>query len=146
MGLPRHCHLHLLPRCRLFFSPIPKVTDRYAIGRGDFALGRIAAVDAKTIVKPRWILTIFVSGVINFIAPPMGAHGERGVAVLYLVPLFKSNVFPTIFTISIRSLGRHTKRGSPWIVASVSGGALLPAIIGLVADHKIYITSPCRFR
>ncbi|KAL9137096.1 MAG: hypothetical protein Q9175_001692 [Cornicularia normoerica] len=108
------------PAAVFFFPPILKVTDRYAIGRGDFALGRIATVDAKTIIKPRWILTIFISGVINYIAPPMGTHGKRGVAVLCLVPSFKSSVFPTIFTLSIRGLGRHTKRGSPWIVASVS--------------------------
>lgn len=73
----------------------------------------------------------------------MGARGEAGVATLSLVLFFESCVFPTIFTLSIRGLGRHTKRGSSWIVASVSGGALFPALTGLVADHKGYHIAMC---
>ncbi len=55
-----------------------------------------------------------------------------------LVLFFESCIFPTIFTLAIRGLGRHTKRGSSWIVASVSGGALFPSLTGLVADHSSY--------
>lgn len=78
-----------------------------------------------------------------FIAAAMGTHGKGGVAVLSLVLFFESCVFPTIFTLSIRGLGRHTKRGSSWIVASVSGGAFFPALTGLVADHKGYHIAMC---
>ena len=73
-----------------------------------------------------------------FIACAMGVYGEGGTACLSLVLFFESCIFPTIFTLSIRGLGRHTKRGSSWIVASVSGGALFPAVTGLVADHSSY--------
>ena len=58
--------------------------------------------------------------------------------MLSLVLFFESCIFPTIFTLAIRGLGRHTKRGSSWIVASVSGGALFPALTGLLADKKGY--------
>lgn len=58
--------------------------------------------------------------------------------MLSLVLFFESCIFPTIFTLSIRGLGRHTKRGSSWIVASVSGGALFPSLTGLLADSKDY--------
>ena len=68
----------------------------------------------------------------------MGAYGEAGVAMLSLVLLFESCIFPTIFTLSIRGLGRNTKRGSSWIVASVCGGALFPSLTGLAADHSTY--------
>lgn len=78
-----------------------------------------------------------------FICASMGAKGEGGVAMLSLVLFFESCVFPTIFTLSIRGLGRHTKRGSSWIVAAVSGGALFPSLTGLVADHKGYHIAMC---
>lgn len=78
-----------------------------------------------------------------FIAAAMGTHGKGGVAVLSLVLFFESCVFLTIFALSIRGLGRHTKRGSSWIVACVSGGALFPALTGLVADHKGYHIAMC---
>ena len=118
-------------------------SDRYAIGQGLFAIGRFAAAGLMIVAKPRWVLLVFMTGVMIFIAAAMGAEGEGGVAMLSLVLFFESCVFPTIFTLSIRGLGRHTKRGSSWIVASVSGGALFPALTGLAADHMDYHRAMC---
>ena len=118
-------------------------SDRYAIGQGLFAIGRFAAAGLMMVAKPRWVLMVFMTGVVIFIAAAMGAEGEAGVAMLTIVLFFESCVFPTIFTLAIRGLGRHTKRGSSWIVASVSGGALFPSLTGLVADHKGYHIAMC---
>ncbi|KAL9016372.1 MAG: hypothetical protein Q9185_006271 [Variospora sp. 1 TL-2023] len=118
-------------------------SDRYAIGQGLFAIGRFAAAGLMMVVKPRWVLLVFMTGVMIFIAAAMGIQGEGGVAMLSLVLFFESCVFPTIFTLSIRGLGRHTKRGSSWIVAAVSGGALFPALTGLAADHMDYHRAMC---
>ena len=118
-------------------------SDRYAIAQGLFAIGRFAAAGGMMIMKPRYILLIFLTGVLIFIAAAMGAEGEAGVACLSIVLFFESCVFPTIFTLAIRGLGRHTKRGSSWVVASVSGGALFPSLTGLVADRKGYHIAMC---
>ena len=79
-----------------------------------------------------------MTAIMIFIGAAIGVKGEGGVALLSLVLFFESCIFPTIFTLSIRGLGRHTKRGSSWIVASVSGGALFPSLTGLLADKKGY--------
>lgn len=113
-------------------------SDRYAIAQGLFAIGRFAAAGLMMFVKPRLVLLVFMAAIMVFISMSMGIFGEGGVASLSLVLFFESCVFPTIFTLSIRGLGRHTKRGSSWIIAAVSGGALFPALTGLVADHKGY--------
>ena len=118
-------------------------SNRYAIAQGLFAIGRFVAAGLMLFLKPRYILLIFLTGVMIFIAASMGAYGQAGIASLSLVLFFESCVFPTIFTLSIRGLGRHTKRGSSWIVASVSGGALFPALTGLVADHRGYHVAMC---
>ena len=118
-------------------------SNRYAIAQGLFAIGRFVAAALMLFLKPRHILLFFLTGVMIFIAASMGAYGQAGIASLSLVLFFESCVFPTIFTLSIRGLGRHTKRGSSWIVASVSGGALFPALTGLVADHKGYHVAMC---
>jgi FHS family L-fucose permease-like MFS transporter len=89
-------------------------------------------------VKPRLVLMVFMTAIMIFIGAAMGVRGEAGVAMLSLVLFFESCIFPTIFTLSIRGLGRHTKRGSSWIVASVCGGALFPSLTGLLADKKGY--------
>lgn len=113
-------------------------SDRYAIGQSLFAIGRFAAAGLFMFVKPRWVLMLFMTMIMVFIAAAMGAYGEAGAAMLSLVLFFESCIFPTIFTLSIRGLGSNTKRGSSWIVASVCGGALFPSLTGLAADHSTY--------
>jgi len=118
-------------------------SDRYAIGQSLFAIGRFAAAGAFMFIKPRLVLLVFMTMIMIFIGAAMGAYGEGGVACLSLVLFFESCIFPTIFTLSIRGLGRHTKRGSSWIVASVCGGALFPALTGLAADKMTYHKAMC---
>jgi FHS family L-fucose permease-like MFS transporter len=113
-------------------------SDRYAIGQGLFAIGRFAAAGAMMVIKPRFILLGFMTAIMLFIGLAIGLYGETGIAMLSLVLFFESCIFPTIFTLSIRGLGRHTKRGSSWIVAAVSGGALFPSLTGLLADKRGY--------
>ena len=115
-----------------------QASDRYAIGQSLFAIGRFVAAGAFMFVKPRIILMVFMTAIMIFQACSMGIYGEGGAATLSLVLFFESCIFPTIFTLSIRGLGRHTKRGSSWIVASVCGGALFPALTGLAADQSTY--------
>ncbi|KIW61012.1 hypothetical protein PV05_01179 [Exophiala xenobiotica] len=121
-----------------------QASDRYAIGQSLFAIGRFAAAGLFMFVKPRLVLMVFMTMIMVFVACAMGVQGEGGVAMLSLVLFFESCIFPTIFTLSIRGLGRHTKRGSSWIVAAVSGGALFPALTGLAADNfKSYHLAMC---
>ena len=56
--------------------------------------------------------------------------------MLYLVLFFESVCFPTIVALGIRGLGRHYKRGSGFIVGGVCGGAVVPPILGHVADMR----------
>ena len=55
-------------------------------------------------------------------------------SMLYISLFFESICFPTIVALGMRGLGKHTKRGSGWIVAGVSGGACVPPLLGAVAD------------
>lgn len=56
--------------------------------------------------------------------------------MLILTLFFESVCFPTIVALGIRGLGRHYKRGSGFIVAGVSGGAVVPPILAHVADMR----------
>lgn len=56
--------------------------------------------------------------------------------MLFMTLFFESICFPTIVALGIRGLGRWYKRGSGWIVAGVSGGAIVPPILGHVADMR----------
>jgi FHS family L-fucose permease-like MFS transporter len=107
-----------------------------AVAQALFAVGRFVASFAMKYIKPRLILLVFMTGIMIFICAAIGTHGNAAIAMLSLVLFFESCIFPTIFTLSLRGLGRHTKRGASFLVASVSGGAVFPVMLGAVADAK----------
>jgi FHS family L-fucose permease-like MFS transporter len=57
------------------------------------------------------------------------------VAALFLSCFFMSIMYPTIFALGIRGLGAHTKLGSSLIVMAIIGGAIMPFLMGYLADH-----------
>jgi FHS family L-fucose permease-like MFS transporter len=99
-----------------------------------FAVGRFAGAAMMHFVKPRKVFLGFLTLCIVFSAPAITQRGDTGLAMLYVVMLFESICFPTIVALGMRGLGRHTKRGSGWIVAGVFGGACVPPLMGAAAD------------
>jgi FHS family L-fucose permease-like MFS transporter len=53
---------------------------------------------------------------------------------IILVGLFNSVMFPTIFTLAIDGLGRHTETGSEILCMAIVGGAIVSPVQGLLAD------------
>ncbi|MCJ1308285.1 hypothetical protein MMC25_001938 [Agyrium rufum] len=111
-------------------------SNQLAIAQGLFAIGRFSAAFGMRWIRPRIILLTFMTGCIIFICCAMGVGGNVGIACLSLVLFFESCIFPTIFTLSLRGLGRHTKRGASFLVSAVSGGAVFPPALGAVADAR----------
>jgi FHS family L-fucose permease-like MFS transporter len=60
--------------------------------------------------------------------------GYTAVATIIAVGLMNSIMFPTIFTLAIDGLGRHTEQGSGILCAAIVGGAFIPALQGVFAD------------
>jgi FHS family L-fucose permease-like MFS transporter len=46
-----------------------------------------------------------------------------------------SIMFPTIFALGIFGLGARAKKASAFLVMAIMGGAVLPKLMGTVADH-----------
>jgi FHS family L-fucose permease-like MFS transporter len=61
--------------------------------------------------------------------------GWISVACVFLSYFFMSIMFPTIFALGIFGLGARAKRASSFIVMAIMGGALLPKVMGYVADR-----------
>lgn len=53
-----------------------------------------------------------------------------------LLGFFHSIMFPTIFALSLKHLGPHTKLGSSLLVMSIIGGAVFPAMMGFISDSS----------
>jgi len=71
-----------------------------------------------------------------FLIPAITQRGNTGMSMLFIVLFFESIIFPTIVALGMRGLGKYSKRGSGFIVAGVSGGAVVPPLLFVAADSK----------
>ena len=61
--------------------------------------------------------------------------GWISVCAVFLSYFFMSIMFPTIFALGIYGLGVRAKRASSYIVMAIMGGAILPKLMGYIADQ-----------
>ena len=72
--------------------------------------------------------------VVALILTSMLTTGYVALWSIVLVGLFNSIMFPTIFTLAIDGLGKHTSQGSGILSLAIVGGAIVPMIMGVLAD------------
>jgi MFS transporter, FHS family, L-fucose permease len=79
---------------------------------------------------------LYICALINIFlcAAAAATNGWMAICALGLTSLFMSIMFPTIFALGVRNLGPQVALGSSLLVMAVIGGALLPPLMGLVAE------------
>ncbi|MDE1987208.1 MAG: sugar MFS transporter [Alphaproteobacteria bacterium] len=99
-----------------------------------YLVGRFFTTALLLRFTPQLILTIY--GIANVLLCLVAAAGIEKISALALVGVFffMGTMFPTIFTLGIRDLGRSTKRASSIMVMAIGGGAILPYPMGLIGD------------
>jgi FHS family L-fucose permease-like MFS transporter len=102
---------------------------------GGAMVGRFIGVAILAKCKPDYVLAFnaFVITTLLFVA--MVFAGSVAMWALLLIGLFNSIMFPTIFTLAIEGLGKRTGEGAGVLCMAIVGGALVPLIQGLLADH-----------
>ncbi|KAF7861370.1 hypothetical protein EAF04_007935 [Stromatinia cepivora] len=115
--------------------------DYLLLGHGLFAIGRFVFAPLCLMFPPRLLLllcfsflTIFSAFIfaINDISPSFLAASSL------LVFFFEGPIFPLVFSLTIRGMGKHTKWASAWIVASATGGSVFVFVIfGVQKIHTI---------
>ncbi len=95
--------------------------------------------------KPGKVLALHAVGSCALIALTMLTSGSLAMYSVLAVGLFNSIMFPTIFTLAIDRLGKHTGQGSGILCMAIVGGALIPVLQGAVADaigiHHCFIVA-----
>ena len=87
-----------------------------------------------TKVKAGKLLGIFGIVAALLITISMFTTGHVAIGTLVLCGFFNSIMFPNIFTLGIAGLGPMTSKGSGLIMTAVVGGAVIPPLIGALAD------------
>jgi FHS family L-fucose permease-like MFS transporter len=65
----------------------------------------------------------------------MVLSGHTAMWSILAVGLFNSIMFPTIFSLGLAELGPLTGSGSGILTMAIVGGAILPVVQGIIADH-----------
>lgn len=94
--------------------------------------------------KDKPALTLKTFGLFGVIAMLVGLYTSGTVAIFAFLSggLFCSIMWPSIFALSIKGLGKFTSQGSAFLVMMILGGAIIPPIQGKLADiigiHESY--------
>jgi MFS transporter, FHS family, L-fucose permease len=99
-----------------------------------FFAGRFVGTLLMSKFRPATLLALFAVADVALCLAAALAGGDVGLYSLMATSFFMSIQFPTIFTMSLRGLGPHTKSGSSFLVMAIVGGALIPPLMGLVSD------------
>lgn len=123
-----------------FRDGIVSVTDQFAsylvtFGFICFLIGRVTGSWLLKHVSAHKMVGLYAA--LNVIACTLVflKLGWLSVGCVFLTYFFMSIMFPTIFALGIFGLGNKAKGASAYIVMAIAGGALLPKLMGAIADH-----------
>jgi len=101
-----------------------------------FTLGRFAGTALMNWIAPNKLLTVYSLINVLLCGVVIAGHASLSVYSLMAVFFFESIMFPTIFALGVKDLGHHTKKASSFIIMSIVGGALMPFVMGMIADSR----------
>jgi FHS family L-fucose permease-like MFS transporter len=101
-----------------------------------FVLGRFICTGLMRFFKPRHLLTALalLAVVCSFVT--IYADGWMGVYTLMGISGCMSLMFPTIYGLGMKGLGKDTKIGGAGMVMAIAGAAVLTQIQGIVSDQS----------
>lgn len=102
---------------------------------GGAMLGRFIGAVVMQKVQPGKVLAFNALTAALLVLTTMISTGHFAMWTILAVGLFNSIMFPTIFSLAVAGLGRHTGQGSGILCTAIVGGAILPVVQGLFADH-----------
>jgi len=103
---------------------------------GGALIGRLLGSWMLTKVKSGKLVCAFGICAASMLILSMSSTGPTAIYSLVACGFFNSILFPNIFTLGIAGLGPMTSKGSGLIMTAVVGGAVIPPMIGLMADKS----------
>lgn len=97
-------------------------------------VGRLFGSWMLTKIKAGKLLGAFGIAAAVLISISMITHGPAAIWTLVLCGLFNSIMFPNIFALGVAELGPLTSKGSGLIMTACLGGAVVPFLLGALAD------------
>jgi len=99
-----------------------------------FLIGRFTGSFILRVTKAHSMLGLYALINVLLMFVVVANIGWISVAAVFLSFFFMSIMFPTIFSLGIFGLGEKSKLASSFIVMAIMGGAVLPKVMGAIAD------------
>ena len=103
---------------------------------GIFSLLIVIQIFGFYLAKDNALKIMAIFSLLGVIAMLVGIFGSGEIALFAFLTggLFCSIMWPCIFSLSIRNLGKYTSQGSAFLIMMILGGAIIPPIQGKLAD------------
>lgn len=101
---------------------------------GGAMVGRFIGSAVMQKVSGGTVLAFNALAAVVLILVAVFASGSLAMWAILAVGLCNSVMFPTIFSLAVTGLGRHTSQGSSILCMAIVGGALIPLAQGALAD------------
>ena len=98
-------------------------------------IGRFLGAGLLRRIRPGNLLGLCAICAATLVSASMILGGHTAMWSILSVGLFNSIMFPTIFSLGVAELGPLTGSGSGILTMAIVGGAVLPLIQGIIADH-----------
>ena len=102
---------------------------------GGAMIGRFVGAGLLQRFRPAYLLALCAIAAGALVAVSMLWSGHIAMWSILAVGLFNSIMFPTIFSLGEAELGALSGSGSGILNMAIVGGAILPVIQGVIADH-----------
>lgn len=103
-------------------------------GMGLFVLGRLTGSWVMAYIRAERLLFIYAALATVATVIIMTCSGMATMGAFFVVYLCESIMFPTIFSLALRSSGGNTKLASSLLIMTIVGGAIAPLLMGYIAD------------
>ena len=103
---------------------------------GGALIGRLIGSYLLAKFDPRKLLAVFALIAAALLAVTMVSSGDMAKWSVVSIGLFNSIMFPTIFALGIERMGPMTGKASSLLIMAIVGGAVIPMLVGWVADAR----------
>lgn len=105
-------------------------------GMGLFMVGRMGGGWIMARIRAERVLLACAIGATCAMGVLLTGAGVWGIVAFFVCYLCESIMFPTIFSLSLRGMGHHTKLASSLLIMCIVGGAIAPVVMGAIADSQ----------
>jgi MFS transporter, FHS family, L-fucose permease len=107
-----------------------------------FGVGRFVSAYVMSYLSPSRLMGVYALTNVGLLLFAILHPGWLGMWCVFFTSLFMSVMFPTIFALGLKGLGRNTKIGGSLLVMAIVGGAVLTPVMGLISEktHSIALS------